>query len=108
MASAIIVLTTTGRSAHLISKYRPRCPVMCVTRFAQVSRQAHLFRGVIPVYYTADRKEDWMDDVNARVKYAVETGKEMGFIATGDPVVVVTGWQAGAGFTNTMRVEYVK
>lgn len=107
-ASAIIVLTTTGRSAHLISKYRPRCPVMCITRFAQVARQSHLFRGVIPVHYTADKKDEWMDDVNARVTYAIETGKEMGFISTGDPVVVVTGWQAGAGFTNTMRVEYVK
>jgi len=107
MASAIIVLTTTGRSAHLISKYRPRCPIMCVTRFPQVARQSHLFRGVVPVYYTADRVEDWMDDVNARVEYAVDTGKEMGFIKTGDPVVVVTGWQAGAGFTNTMRVLIV-
>merc|ERR1712142_529910 len=108
MASAIIVLTTTGRSAHLISKYRPRCPMMCVTRFPQVARQSQLFRGVVPVYYTPEAKGEWMDDVNARVEYAVETGKEMGFIKTGDPVVVVTGWQKGAGYTNCMRVLYVK
>ncbi|XP_066960087.1 pyruvate kinase-like isoform X4 [Macrobrachium rosenbergii] len=104
MASAIIVLTTTGRSAHLISKYRPRCPIIAVTRFPNVARQCHLYRGIVPIHYTAERVEDWMDDVNARVDYAVEYGKQMGFIKSGDPVVVVTGWQKGAGFTNTMRV----
>lgn len=112
MASAIIVLTTTGRSAHFISKYRPRCPIISVTRFPMVARQSHLYRGIIPIHYTvpqnADRVEDWMDDVNARVDYAVEIGKQDGFIKSGDPVVVVTGWQKGAGFTNTMRVLYVK
>ncbi|XP_045122884.1 pyruvate kinase-like isoform X4 [Portunus trituberculatus] len=112
MASAIIVITTTGRSAHLVSKYRPRCPIMAVTRFPQVARQAHLHRGIIPIHYTvpqkAERVEDWMDDVNARVDYAVAFGKQRGFVKSGDPVVVVTGWQKGAGFTNTMRVLYVK
>ncbi|XP_050693966.1 pyruvate kinase-like isoform X3 [Eriocheir sinensis] len=111
MASAIIVITTTGRSAHLVSKYRPRCPIMAVTRFPQVARQAHLHRGIIPILYTvpqkAERVEDWMDDVNARVDYAVAFGKQSGFVKSGDPVVVVTGWQKGAGFTNTMRVLIV-
>ncbi|KAK8379816.1 hypothetical protein O3P69_019659 [Scylla paramamosain] len=108
MASAIIVITTTGRSAHLVSKYRPRCPIMAVTRFPQVARQAHLHRGIIPIHYTAERVEDWMDDVNARVDYAVAFGKQRGFVKSGDPVVVVTGWQKGAGFTNTMRVLIVQ
>merc|ERR1711915_547980 len=108
MASAIIVLTTTGRSAHLISKYRPRCPIISVTRFPMVARQSHLYRGIVPIHYTADRVEDWMDDVNARVDFAVEYGKKSGFIKSGDPVVVVTGWQKGAGFTNTMRVLRAK
>jgi len=108
MASAIVVITTTGRSAHLVSKYRPRCPILAVTRDGQVSRQSHLFRGVLPVHYTgADKKDDWMADVDARVDTAVSIGKERGFINSGDAVVVVTGWKQGTGFTNTMRVVYI-
>lgn len=37
-AGAILVLTTSGNSARLISKYRPVCPILMVTRNAGPSR----------------------------------------------------------------------
>lgn len=52
----------------------------------------------------APAQNDWMKDVDDRVQFGVRFGKARGFIKTGDPVVVVTGWKQGSGFTNTMRV----
>ncbi|XP_077294782.1 pyruvate kinase-like isoform X2 [Arctopsyche grandis] len=107
VASAIIVITTSGRSAHLVSKYKPRCPIIAVTRYAQTARQAHLFRGVLPLQYEASALPDWLKDVDARVQFGLNFGKQRGFIKTGDSVVVVTGWKQGSGFTNTMRIVIV-
>lgn len=108
LAAAIIVITTSGRSAHLIAKYRPRCPIIAVTRNAQTARQAHLYRGVLPLVYEQDRLEDWLKDVDARVNCGIVFGKGKGFIKSGDPVIVVTGWKQGSGFTNTLRVVTVE
>nr|CAI5858202.1 unnamed protein product [Callosobruchus analis] len=107
LASAIIVITTSGRSAHLVAKYRPRCPIVAITRNEQTARQSHIFRGVLPIIYDCERDEDWLKDVDNRVNAGIKFGKQRGFIKSGDPVVVVTGWKQGSGFTNTMRVVYV-
>jgi len=107
-AAAFIVITTTGRSAHLVSKYRPRCPIIAVTRNPQVARQCHLYRGILPIEYENPIIGDWMEDVNERVKHGVEYAKKRGMIKVGEPIIVLTGWKAGSGFTNTMRIIKVE
>lgn len=108
LATAIVVITKTGRSAHLISKYRPRCPIIAVTRNAQVARQCHIYRAIIPLIYEVQANPDWLKDVDARVQFGLNWGKGQQFIKSGDPVVVVTGWKQGAGFTNTVRLLTVE
>ncbi|XP_069432401.1 pyruvate kinase PKLR isoform X1 [Ovis canadensis] len=103
-AGAIIVLTTTGRSAQLLSRYRPRAAVIAVTRSAQAARQAHLCRGVFPVLYREPPEDIWADDVDRRVQFGIDSGKLRGFLHSGDLVIVVTGWRPGSGYTNIMRV----
>ncbi|XP_063782561.1 pyruvate kinase PKM isoform X1 [Pseudophryne corroboree] len=104
LARAIIVLTESGRSAHLVSRYRPRAPIIAVTRNGQTARQAHLYRGIFPVQYKEPVNQAWAEDVDHRVNFAMDIGKARGFFKTGDCVIVLTGWQPGSGFTNTMRV----
>ncbi|XP_066149718.1 pyruvate kinase-like isoform X2 [Euwallacea fornicatus] len=108
LAAAIIVITTSGRSAYLISKYRPRCPIIAVTRSNRTARQAHVYRAVLPVIYEQNRLDDWLQDVDARVQCGISFGKSKGFIKFSDPVVVITGWKQGSGFTNTMRIVNVE
>jgi len=107
-AAAVIVLTTTGKTSHLVSKYKPHCPILSVTRYDQVARQMQIYRGCIPLFYTKERPADWMTDVDERVQYAIDFGKRANIVSTGDNVVVITGWRKGAGSSNTIRILSVE
>merc|ERR1719201_1171122 len=102
--AAIICLSTTGQTARLISKFRPRCPIIVVSRDAMVCRQAHLNRGTYPVIYSTEPVTPWEADVNARIQYCMKHGLEHGLLHSGDAVVVVHGWKSGGHSTNTVRV----
>uniref|UniRef100_A0A2K5IIX4 Pyruvate kinase n=1 Tax=Colobus angolensis palliatus TaxID=336983 RepID=A0A2K5IIX4_COLAP len=104
LAAALIVLTESGRSAHQVARYRPRAPIIAVTRNPQTARQAHLYRGIFPVLCKDPVQEAWAEDVDLRVNFAMNVGKARGFFKKGDVVIVLTGWRPGSGFTNTMRV----
>ncbi|KAK3689450.1 pyruvate kinase [Podospora appendiculata] len=107
-AGAIIVLSTSGDSARLISKYRPVCPIIMITRNASASRYAHLYRGVYPFLFPEAKpdfsKTSWEADVDRRLKWAIAQAIELNVISAGVPVVVVSGWRGGMGNTNTLRV----
>lgn len=105
-ATAIITLTTSGTSAAIIAAYRPKCPIFAVSRFEGVSRCLHLYRGIFPVFYNAEKIPDWSKDVDARVHHGLKVALRRGVVKAGDPIVIVTGWQQGSGFTNTMRVQF--
>ncbi|KAK6728055.1 hypothetical protein RB195_005611 [Necator americanus] len=103
-ASAILLITTTGRSALCCSRYKSPVPILTISRSAAVCRQLHLYRGVFPVHYDKPRHTDWPTDVDNRINHGIEVGKDRGFIHRGDFLVVITGWRQGAGFTNTLRI----
>lgn len=108
-ATAIIVITATGKTAHLVSKYKPRCPIIAVVHKKQVARQCHLWRGLYPYLYEGEfsHTEDWMSEMEKRVTDAIGFGKKKGFIKNGDNVVIITGWRPGAGASNTAAVVTV-
>lgn len=58
----------------MLSRYRPRAPIIAVTRCGQTARQAHLYRGVYPVLYTKTANDVWAEDVDLRVNFALDYG----------------------------------
>ncbi|KAK2767616.1 Pyruvate kinase [Arachnomyces sp. PD_36] len=107
-AGAILVLTTSGHTARLLSKYRPVCPIIMVTRNETAARYSHLYRGVYPFYFP-EKKPDfnvkiWQEDVDRRLKWGLANAIKLGVINKGDSVVCVQGWRGGMGHTNTIRV----
>lgn len=104
---AIVVLSTTGNTARLLSKYRPSCPIILVTRHARTARIAHLYRGVFPFVFEPKRLYDWGEDVHRRLKFGVEMARSFGMVESGDTVVSIQGFRGGIGHSNTLRVSTV-
>ena len=42
-----------------------------------------------------------------RISTAIDMAWEREMVKGGSPIVVVTGWRSGAGFTNTVRIVLV-
>ncbi|KAI9681755.1 MAG: Pyruvate kinase [Trizodia sp. TS-e1964] len=107
-AGAILVLTTSGSTARLISKYRPVCPILMITRNAKSARYSHLYRGVYPFLFP-EKKPDfksiqWQEDVDKRLKWGIAQAIKLGVLTTNDKVVCVQGWKGGMGHSNTIRI----
>merc|ERR1719510_1626032 len=107
-AAAIVVLTTSGVTAKMCSKYHPKCPIVAVTRDDQIARQLQLHRGVLPLYYTEGRADDWTKDVDMRIEYGIDFGKKYGFVKSGQSVICISGWRQGPGASNTIRILSVE
>ncbi|KAH7563476.1 hypothetical protein BM1_00523 [Bipolaris maydis] len=107
-AGAILVLTTSGTTARLVSKYRPVCPIIMVTRNAMAARYSHLYRGVYPFYFPEAKPDfktqPWQEDVDRRLKWGIMNAIKLGVLSKGDPVICVQGWRGGMGHTNTLRI----
>jgi pyruvate kinase len=98
----------SGNTARLVSKYRPVCPIIMVTRNAVASRYSHLYRGVYPFHYDEEKPDfkqvPWQEDVDKRLKWGISNALKLGVLQQGDAVICVQGWRGGLGHTNTLRV----
>ncbi|XP_043273321.1 pyruvate kinase-like [Venturia canescens] len=105
-ASGIIVITTTGRTAMMLSIYRPRCPIVAVTRYGIVARWLQLYFAVHPLHYIGCPIEDWRKDMDQRIQSGMKYLRTNNYVEAGEPVVIVSGWRCSSGFTNCIRVVY--
>ncbi len=97
-ATAIFSLTERGFTSRLVSKNRPDCPILAVTFSNQVVRRLCMNWGVIPMLYEGG------NDDKAKLDFALNRAKELGYIKSGDVVVVTAGYQQQAGSTDLIRV----
>lgn len=99
-AKAIIVLSQSGNTARLISKFRPPMRTLVLTPFESTARQcAGVLKNMSAEVVESNPNTNFL--VGEAVK--ILTGK--GWISSGDVCVVVQGENVGIeGSTNTMRV----
>lgn len=101
-AVSIITVTKSGRTARMISKYRPACPIISGTTDPTVLRQMNLSWGVIPILLEEKNNTDELLD------HAVNVAKKHGLVQNGDLVVITAGVPIGfSGTTNLLKVQLV-
>lgn len=101
-AKAILSPTASGYTPIVVSKFRPKSPIIAATESEDVSRKLALVWGVYPVIA---QKSDATDDL---IEHSVDAAVEKGFLEDGDLIVITTGIPVGvAGSTNMIKVQRV-
>ena len=97
-AVLIITLTSTGTSPRLISKYRPRCPIMVIARDPNIGAACNLHRGCIPFHYPVPKPATTGEvalDVEERFAFAIKVATEQGLCKVGDTVCLAFAYVTG-------------
>ncbi|PTX63231.1 pyruvate kinase [Melghirimyces profundicolus] len=101
-SSAIITSTESGRTARMVSKYRPRAPIVAVTRHHKVMRQLTLVWGIYPV------EGGRVESTDEMLSTAIQSSLKAGLVRHGELVVITAGVPVKqSGTTNLMKVHVI-
>lgn len=62
MASAILVISGDEIAALLVSKYRPKCPIIGITSSGMTARQFRLYFGILPLIFKGNLSDSSIHD----------------------------------------------
>ncbi len=98
-AKAIVVATTTGKTARLLSSFRPDAQIIAVSHDEQTRNQMSLVWGAYSIVVKpSENFETFLKNMTQKVE-------ELGMAKKGDKVVFVIGRKIGiAGTTDTIKV----
>ncbi len=101
-AKAIVVFTSRGSSARLVSRYRPPVTIFAITPHDTTARQLSISYGVTPLLAPDVANTDEMLNLMDRVLV------EGGYLKRGELVVFVAGQPVGRpGTTNLMKLHRI-
>lgn len=101
-AKAIVTPTESGYTTKMVSKYRPKAPIIAVAPDEKTARSLNLRWGVYPIIGSR-----W-SDTDEMIIGSVQNSVEAGYLTSGDLVVVTAGITLGApGNTNMIKVHTV-
>lgn len=98
---AIIAYTISGKTARLLSKLKPGCPIFTLTPTEEVYYRLPLLWGVIPVFIPFGKSTDEMLSIGEQMLLKKR------LLNKDDVVVIVSGTSPIAGATNMMKVRRI-
>ena len=101
-AAAIITVTKSGKTARMISKYRPDCPIIGCSTYEHICRQLNLSWGVLPLHIKEEKSTDEL------FEHAALAAEKAGYVTAGELTVITAGVPLGiSGTTNIIKVQVV-
>ncbi len=99
-AKMIITVTTSGRTARRISRYRPSCQILGCTTDPVVYRQLNMAWGVTPLLIAVEH------DTFELFDHAIQAVESAGYLQDGELAVLTAGVPLGtSGTTNLIKVQ---
>ncbi len=101
-ASAVIAFTQSGRTARMVSSFRPAVPIIACSPNEKTCNQLAMSWGIHPIMAEKQESTDKM------FSHAVELAESTGIVGHGDVVVITAGAPIGvSGTTNMLEVQIV-
>jgi pyruvate kinase len=99
-AKMILTVTTSGKTARMISRYRPDCQILGCTTDPVVCRQLNMAWGVTPLLIAVEH------DTFELFDHAIQAVEEAGYLEDGELAVLTAGVPLGiSGTTNIIKVQ---
>lgn len=96
-AQAIVVFTEMGRTARLISKYRPNCKIIAISNKFETMNKLSLYWGVIPIFNEKISKDKiYIEEAKSKIL-------ELGLVKQGDLLL----FTAGTPYSEKRRVNWL-
>jgi len=101
-AAAILTSTDGGGTARLISRFRPRNPIIALTSNPSTWRRLCLTWGVLPLLTPPTQ------DIDEMLRLAVQVTVQAGLLNSGDRVIITAGTPVGSrGTTNLIKAATI-
>jgi pyruvate kinase len=99
--AALVVPTTSGRTARLVSAHRPKVPVLAISPRIETVRRLNLLFGVQAVL------SDPVDDIRELLDYCGKLAAQHGVAKSGDRIAITAGLPEQQLGTNLFEVHRV-
>ena len=100
--AAILTASATGRTARVVSRYRPRAPIICATNLPETYQRLALVWGVQPVIV------EMADDSDSMMQASIDAAERTGLVKNDDVVVLTGGVPVGRpGSTNFIKIHRI-